>query len=398
MSTAKKSNNHNKNNSAQGLPVEQGPPEETTEVETTMETTKATTETQAEEQAAAEADPNFAIVHDRTGGRLAAERFAARAMAIPREKRARFRGVVGLIAVNVRRGAANLIADEARIVEELKSPKLTVLHDLLDLPLAAVYTADLLTRQLDHETELAKKVLPEAQKLHGLMVATLKVAADGGVIPASPVAMLQKERGNRGIAKDLIAAAEIFRTEAKALAGKTVITQEQVARAAELGGDLVLYMPQKGQSKSKGKAKRANAIQLRDGLFTLMLSDYDYARRVGGLIYGEERDQRVPNAFATSFARRAKDPEAAAQADAKRAAGKIETAKKKKAIRAEKAKVKEEAKAASREADRKARELRKALKEASKKKPSGASGSSNNPPGGTPPGGVGAEGAQGNNT
>lgn len=329
------------------------------------------------------------IAHDQSGGIEATERYRAEALAIPRNRLRRFQGDIGLIVTNILRGATNLISREVDVVAQINDPQLEVFHKLLELAPAAQYTADEVARLLNEEEEQIKKLLPEATVLCDLLMKTLLALAAGGVINGSAVGALEKDRGRRGMARTCIAAAALFRKNMRVLKGKTIVTPEQVARTAKLGGDLLRMLPQRGKVRAP-TPERERATLLRDGMFTLMLEHYDYARRVGGMVYGEERDERVPPPFAVSYARRTRDPVAVAAAEAQRAANRLETAKKKEALKNENAKAREEAAKASREADRQAREARKAMKAVGKKK-LGDGDTTNNPP----PGGAGA---QANNT
>lgn len=299
---------------------------------------------------------------DLSGGPKFAEDFRERALAIPKEERAIYRGHPRLVADNVIRGTEAVLAERAQLQRDFRRLDLARLEDIPKLAVAHIWAADDVTRHSNREPQEIKDLVAEATKCRIALISNLQGAAYADLIPKSDVErLLDGERSRAGIARDCIAAARVFKAHFRDLKGKTGITKELVTRAAEVGDRLLFLLQPKG-TRPTMEANREESIALRDGLLTILLSDYEVARRAGGWLFGDARDERVPAAYWSYFAHRPKDALAVARVEAEKAQKKAEREAEKLAEKEKNKALVDEARRLAEEARQKALEAKRAKK------------------------------------
>jgi hypothetical protein len=218
------------------------------------------------------------------GGAVAAfQQYLGAASAVPAADVKVFHGDPNVVYTNVLTGTTNLLAQKTAILAELPNEDLTVFETLPAIALGLLYATLQATRRSTKNPTLQAN-LKEAHALRALLLSSATALAQAGVLQASVVAQIRRGRGLIDVARDLIALAGLFNSNALAIAGKTPITVDQVNRASTLGTEL------QGQLRPKDapKTKTVNtAGDIRDRFWALVVEKYDRVWRVGALIYGQ---------------------------------------------------------------------------------------------------------------
>lgn len=273
-----------------------------------MAKTKTKTKTSAAKAAPTANDDLGSL--DLTGGPLLVERFRSAAEALSAGEVRPLRGSARLMCVNAARGVESVVAEGARVADELPRFDLAAARALPDLGLAAAWAAEEVVRFTDENPADVRALLTRAGTLRMLLLASLDGAARAGLVPAAPLAKVRAGRGGFDTAGDCVAAAALFRKHAAALKGKTPVTAAHVKEAEALGARLLAVLQPKGaRERAKGPALKA-ALDLRDRLGVLLARGHGELRRAGGWLFGEELDARVPLLLANAGGAKRKKPAA----------------------------------------------------------------------------------------
>lgn len=185
---------------------------------------------------------------------------------------------------NVDVGVASLLAEKARIAKELPTVDAAQLAALPSLALAVAFAAGQVDRSRQANESLANE-LAEAHPLRRKLLTAAIALGEAGIVPAAEVAKIQKGVGHIDAASDLVALASLFARNAKAVAGKSPIAAADVKRADALGSGLLATL--KPSTAKKGNVRPgAEAADVRDRLWTLLVQRHDVARRAGAWLFG----------------------------------------------------------------------------------------------------------------
>jgi hypothetical protein len=265
------------------------------------------------------------------------QRFLPDALAIPAAEIRPFRADAALAYQNALEGVKNVMAREAELAAQLPHEDLARLKNLPNVVLGLVFAV--LHAEGAHEQPRAvRQQLGEARKLRRKLLAGFGALKEAGVFTQKEYDTIAAGRGPLDAANDCIALAAKFRSKWSAIANKTAITPEELARAAELGTTLQAEFKSDRVriSKAKKVGAAADAAEKRDRLWTLASRLNDRLWCVGTLIFGRAIDDYVPQ-LQTAQRKSTVDTRAAtAQKAAERAVAKAQKAATKAQAAAEK--------------------------------------------------------------
>ncbi|HEU4535294.1 MAG TPA: hypothetical protein VFS00_14295, partial [Polyangiaceae bacterium] len=150
-----------------------------------------------------------------------------------------------------------------------------------------------------------RALLEEASPLRERMLRVAETHAYCGDLDAERVANIRRGTGHRDTALDLLQLAMLFREARAGLAGRTPITDDDIARAAELGSQIVDALGQR-RLGSDGASAPAQEEEERAKAFWLFYETYEMCRRgMAHLRWVEgDADQIVPSLFSQIGLRR----------------------------------------------------------------------------------------------
>ena len=169
---------------------------------------------------------------------------------------------------------------------------------LLELPLlaqAVVFAAAQVQGSARATGEIAA-LMNEAAELRRKLLGTADYLVLGGALKAAEIAKIRSGRGPVDQARDCIQLAALFRKQPAALSGQTLVKAADVARASELGTELLdRLQPRRARgSRQKDDPAKAAAVAARDRLATLLWLRHGDLRRAGYYQFGEALDEHVP--------------------------------------------------------------------------------------------------------
>lgn len=200
-----------------------------------------------------------------------------------------------LAKTNVQRGVSAVL-DRSKELETRFSPEeIERVRSLPDLALAVTFAAAQVgTIERGSDGSFGEK-MARARHLRRVLLKSAEACAESGDLPAKEVQAISVGRGQIDTAQDCVQLAALYRKYKGQLAGKTPVTLEMVMEAAALGSELVGLL----QTSSTRKKARANpsleeALDLRDRLWTLLEDGYEWAWKMGALLWGRRVEQYVP--------------------------------------------------------------------------------------------------------
>jgi hypothetical protein len=175
---------------------------------------------------------------------------------------------------------------------------------LREYALAALFAHLRVALGAEGETRL-RALLEEAAPLREGMLRVAEAHAYSGDLDAEHVADIRRGTGHRDTALDLIQLAMLFRAAREVLAGRTPVTEADIARAAELGSEIVDALGQ-GRLGSDGASVPAKEEEERSKAFWLYFDTYEESRRgMAHLRWHEgDVDQLAPSLFSQNGRRR----------------------------------------------------------------------------------------------
>lgn len=279
--------------------------------------------------AAAKAPAAKAPSAAQTGSEEAYQAHLAEATALPASSVTPLRRKTSQIYQTVLDAVNKLSPHKDKLAEDLPNEDLTVLDSLPDLALGLVF-AGLQVRRGGVDPTL-QQALTDGRALRGVLLRGAHAAADAGIFAQADVDAVQKGRGPLDMANDLIALSSMFKGKKAALAGKSAITNAQVAKAAEVGAWLQANIKSAGSAK-KTKAALAKAADVRDRFGALVAQGYERLWVMGVVVWGYEVGGHVRpllgRAVRVSVAKRAVKAQHAATKAAARAQKAVERAAK----------------------------------------------------------------------
>ena len=175
-------------------------------------------------------------------------------------------------------GAVRLLRG-ARVAEVLELPSLVMGLEFAArrVPSAALSAGDI------------ERMLDEGSPWRALTLDFLEVLANPlvGIVPQARVQAIREGSSRLDRAQDFVSIAGLFAEYAPALAGKSPIPAEGVARMGELGASLLQVMKPRGARKAP--AGRAPEAVLRDQFAALVEARYDHLRVLATVALGAAR-------------------------------------------------------------------------------------------------------------
>jgi hypothetical protein len=198
-------------------------------------------------------------------------------------------------AVSIVLGALpHLRALRSQIVEELPKFPVHYLDELETIALAAWF-AHLRTLPANDRPDAVATLLAEATPLRkGLLVAAVALA-DRGLLSQATVDQIQSGQGHLDTANDLVALAALFHEAWPRVQGKTAVTEEEIARAASLGPQLIAAL---GMRDNPLPGANEDLADLRVRAFSLLVRAYDECRHASRYLRRHEPD---PDALTPSI-------------------------------------------------------------------------------------------------
>lgn len=189
-----------------------------------------------------------------------------------------------------------LLTLRPRIVEELPRFPLASLDKLETYALAAWY-AHLLSLPAAPSENAHKLLVEEATALRSRMLVAAEALAHGNLLDAKHVAQIRSGKGHIDMASDLVALSTLFTNNWAAIEGKTVVTSDEIERAATLGPELLIALGVREQAPARSPSQIADQ---RKRAFTLLVRAHDDCRRAASYLRWTEGDaaKLVPSLFA----------------------------------------------------------------------------------------------------
>ena len=177
---------------------------------------------------------------------------------------------------------------------------------------AVVYAASRVEANPEDSHEVLE-MLREARPLRALLLANARTMALIGRVSQAEVARIEHGRGALDAATDLLDLA-ILHAERELTGGASAITAAQLRRAKVLGTLLLEKIrPTGARGRSRRTPAQADAMVLRDRLWTLLVHAHTHLEHAAGALWGRDLDLHVPRLQARYVPRkRAKKPVAPA--------------------------------------------------------------------------------------
>jgi hypothetical protein len=174
----------------------------------------------------------------------------------------------------------------------LPSPfSLTAMQAVPSIALATIYAA----AQVDLASPGTTAALVKAAStLRGVMLSSAVTLMKAGVLPAPEVQRIMKGTGVADTAQDCVDLAQLFTTNAAAVAGKTPVTQAQIQQATQVG-DALLKVLKPARTPSQPRHTTNPSVAARNALGALLTTQYEQqVRRAGMWIWLDDVDKHVP--------------------------------------------------------------------------------------------------------
>jgi hypothetical protein len=149
---------------------------------------------------------------------------------------------------------------------------------------------------VDQPLPAQKEDLARGKLMRRQILNTVGMAVAWGIIPQDKLDGLRQGRSTNGkadIAHVLANGTLLLRTYAKELAGRTLATAQFLDEAESLA-TRIMANAGGGSAASKAQAEQDAQTIARDRLYTQLYYQYDWMRRIGAWVWGEDRDLHVP--------------------------------------------------------------------------------------------------------
>jgi hypothetical protein len=224
---------------------------------------------------------------------VAYARFLPAADAIPSDQVKALRADAALALHNVEVGVRSVTGAREGIDAQIRGVDWRAIEGLPGLARAVCLAAARVESSVLPGVGVADK-LSEARKLRVVLLKTAEALAEAGRLPVEAVEAIRAGHGFLDTANDCVDLAALFRKHRAKIAGLHALTAEQLARAAELGAELVLALKPRLAKAGEDAAAHARAVDARDRLWTLLLSEHRELRRLGAFQWVDEVDSHVP--------------------------------------------------------------------------------------------------------
>jgi len=197
-----------------------------------------------------------------------------------------------LAIVNAQTSLSAVAGFKDKITEHLPKVDAAAVLSIAELAVAVKF-ADLRAEQAVPTEKGVVEALKKARALRRVLLSVAKGLAESGHLSHEEVDAIAKGNGNRDIAEDCVALADLFRKHEAKIVGKHPITKEQIDEAASAGSWLLAHMRTESSPAEKAGAKPAE-VDIRDRLGTLLWNAHAELRKVAHYFYGENFDEVAP--------------------------------------------------------------------------------------------------------
>lgn len=220
-------------------------------------------------------------------------KFLPLAQAIGAEDIAPYRIDAALAIVNVRMAMPVLLAKKDLLADHLPKVDAALLLALPDIALATEYAALKAEHALPADKLMGPK-LAEGWQLRSLLLEAARMLASAGLVKQEEFDAIAEGKGQRDMAQDCLALADLFRKYEATIAGKHPIAVAQINEAAAVGTWLMANlrttnaMPERTTTPSP-------EIDIRDRLGTLLVQQFQILEKVVHYFYGKQWDNLLPS-------------------------------------------------------------------------------------------------------
>jgi hypothetical protein len=209
-----------------------------------------------------------------------------------------FRADANLAYHNAKIGVASLLAVEDRV----KRLPETDLGAIVQLPAIASALCFSITQiaQPPPAAKDTKPLLARAQRVRRKLLDSAVALATAGHFPKAIIDEIRRGTGSIDSATDCVQLAALYGKHWAVVRDKTPVTAEDLNEAADVGSRLMGVLkpqgaPRRSNDATESSAARAEAMQRRDRLWTLLVRGHEAMRRAGVYLFGEDAvDARVP--------------------------------------------------------------------------------------------------------
>jgi hypothetical protein len=191
-----------------------------------------------------------------------------------------------LALANVHRAMPVLLAKKHLLVEHFPKIDAALLLALPDIALATQYAALQAENARPADKRLGPK-LAEGWQLRALLLEAARMLGSAGLVNQADVDAIAEGRGQRDMAEDCLALAELFQRNEATIAGKHPIDPTQIQDAATVGAWLVANL--------RASNTPAAELELRDRLGTLLVQQYQLLEKVAHYFYGKNWETLIPS-------------------------------------------------------------------------------------------------------
>lgn len=221
------------------------------------------------------------------GSKDAFDRFMSEAAAIHDRDVQVFRAEASVAYHNVKAAVTLLAPLKADVATHLPKESFAKLMDTEALALGLVYAANATGLVAGRSSTGISELIKEGRVLRNVLIPAAEAAAASGLLPLAIVQQIKKGKGSLDMAKDCVALADLFQTNAEKLRGKTAISAAQISRAALVGSELIKLVRPKGAKGGRAKSsEKVDLAHARDRLWSLLLLRYDRLERALAYLAG----------------------------------------------------------------------------------------------------------------
>ncbi len=215
------------------------------------------------------------------------------AQAIAAEDIVPYRIDASLALTNVRMAMPVLVARQHLLADHLPKVDAALLLALPDIALATEYAALKAEHALPADKLMGPK-LAEGWQLRSFLLEAARMLASAGLVKQEEVDVIAEGKGQRDMAQDCLALADLFRKYEATIAGKHPIDVAQINEAASVGTWLVANL-RTTNALPERSGLTSPEIDIRDRLGTLLVQQFLVLEKVIHYFYGKPWDNLLPS-------------------------------------------------------------------------------------------------------
>jgi hypothetical protein len=191
-----------------------------------------------------------------------------------------------LALANVHLALPLLLAKKDLLAEHLPKVDAALLLALPEIALATQYAAQQAQNARPADQLLGPK-LAEGWQLRALLLGAARMLASAGLFKQADVDAIAAGRGQRDMAQDCLALAELFHRHESTIAGKHPLDPAQIHEAAAVGSWLVANL--------RPPNAPAEENEIRDRMGSLLLQQFQMLEKVIHYFYGKDWESLMPS-------------------------------------------------------------------------------------------------------